>query len=261
MRYCFYHGPNVSEEQLEQVLAYFDDTMVTKTPLKADAFIALGGDGTMLQAFRKFYRWRRPIYGINFGTEGFLLNPNKVQYIEEIARGETSQVTITPLKAALYDANGEFIDDDIAFNDFFFRVPMGTAHMEVAINGKIRAPLVICDGFIAATSSGSTAYSASANGPMQPLGTNCMVITAICPTKKTPFAPVVVSVNTEVVFRALNTQWRKVDFYADGKKIAGVCKAVITGSNEYVTLGFARSYNFGERVLQLQIGRNLDVDD
>ena len=147
---------------------------------EADAIVALGGDGQMLLALRQFIDSGTPIFGMNRGSVGFLMNDYREdQLLERLARAEVS--TIHPLTMHVRDADG-IERQAMAINEVsLFRETYQAAKLRISVDGKVRMEELTCDGVLVATPAGSTAYNLSAYGPILPINAQLLALTPICP--------------------------------------------------------------------------------
>lgn len=220
---------------------------------KAEAIFVIGGDGAMHEAIRRHHQFGVPFYGLNFGHVGFLMSKPTSSVLKQIISGRVNQIQGRLLKADLFDCRGNMIKRVLAFQDFYLeRSNVATANIKVTVNGKVRFNPLICDGVIISTPAGATAYTASAGGIIPPLDSRLLVLTGASPALFHGWRTTPLSEDSVVEIEALNTNHRPVRFLVSGKKVPGVTKAVIRYSDQYVSLGFARSENFREKVLRLQ---------
>jgi len=231
-------------------------------PAEADYVLVFGGDGTMIRhGIRKFwqitnYLGRELIFtGMNYGHVGFLLNdPPSIGILKEIIEEKVKTHHPRLLEATLYDKSGEIIGKANAVNDFWFeRSTKETAKIRVTVEGKVYRERLVCDGMIVASPIGSTAYNLAAKGPALPLEAELMVLTGICPSPYSNWGNAILPPNTVVILEALETDFAPVRFLMDGDEIHQVAKAVISLSQQTVTIAFAESQDFRQRVLRLQI--------
>jgi NAD+ kinase len=148
------------------------------SPEKADIIVVLGGDGTMLEALHNQEKTGKPVYGMNCGSVGFLLNPyrpgNLLERIEAAHR-----VDIHPLLMIATDAAGKQ-HEAIAFNEVsMLRETRQAAKLSISVDKVERIGELVCDGILVATPAGSTAYNLSAHGPILPLSANVLALTPI----------------------------------------------------------------------------------
>ena len=138
--------------------------------------VALGGDGHMLQALHRFVSTGTPIYGMNRGTVGFLMNDYAGDgLMERLAAAELT--TIHPLSMTAVDETGK-THRAIAFNEVsLLRQRYQAAKLMIAVDDKPRLEELICDGVLVATPAGSTAYNLSAHGPILPINSELLALT------------------------------------------------------------------------------------
>lgn len=149
-------------------------------PIDADVILALGGDGLMLHALHTFLEMGKPIFGLNCGTVGFLMN--QLGDDELVARVMKAEETIVyPLEMRATTADGDS-HKMLAFNEVsVIRYSHQTANLRLSINGIERISNLMCDGILVSTPMGSTAYNLSAHGPIIPLGSNVLALTPVSP--------------------------------------------------------------------------------
>ncbi len=138
-------------------------------PLKeADVVVALGGDGLMLQTLHSVMRTATPVYGMNFGSVGFMMNGFSAENLDE-RLAAAQRTRIYPLSMQVTDAAGNQ-RSALALNEVsLFRSSHQTAKIQIAVDGDIRLEELICDGILLSTPAGSTAYNLSAHGPILPI--------------------------------------------------------------------------------------------
>ena len=147
-------------------------------PSAADVIVALGGDGLMLQTLHKSLAWKLPIYGMNRGSVGFLMNDySEIDLHERLSQAELT--TIRPLKMLAKSTDGS-VHQAIAFNEVsLLRQRSQASKLAIKIDGHTRLEELICDGILVSTPVGSTAYNLSAQGPILPIGSPLLAITPI----------------------------------------------------------------------------------
>ena len=146
----------------------------------ADVILALGGDGLMLHALHKYLDSGKPIYGLNCGTVGFLMNElGDDDLVTRVTVAEETCVYPLEMIATAQDGRSHRL---LAFNEVsVIRYSHQTANLRLTINGIERIPKLACDGVLVATPMGSTAYNLSAHGPIIPLGSNVLALTPVSP--------------------------------------------------------------------------------
>ena len=235
-----------------EILNYISENFNVCNYVCAKKIIVLGGDGTMLNAIRSWANLEIPFFGLNYGHKGFLLNTPEIQKITELKEGEIETVTTKLLKC--YVLNKELGPVPFAFNDLYFeRTSPQTAKIKVTINGKLYFDPLICDGIIVSSAAGSTAYNAAAGGIILPIENDSMVITGICPAVYHNWRTAQLSHNAKIILEPIETKKRPVRFLADGIEIPKVNKVEIGYSKKTVKLIFAKSENFRNKILNLQL--------
>jgi NAD+ kinase len=147
-------------------------------PEEADIVVALGGDGLMLQVLHRFIDGSKPIYGMNRGTVGFLMNEfREDELIERLENAQHS--VIHPLSMLATDTEGRTHQARAINEVYMLRQTHQTAKLRISIDGKVRLPELIADGILMATPAGSTAYNFSVGGPILPLNAQLLALTPI----------------------------------------------------------------------------------
>ena len=147
---------------------------------EADAIVALGGDGFMLQTQHEFMNSGKPIYGMNKGTVGFLMNEYRTDNLRQRVSAALKS-KIRPLEMIVTDGDGN-THTAIAINEVsLLRQSYQAASLQITIDGKVRLSELVCDGVMVATPAGSTAYNLSAHGPILPLGAPLLALTPVSP--------------------------------------------------------------------------------
>ncbi|MEO7467237.1 MAG: NAD kinase, partial [Sphingobium limneticum] len=149
---------------------------------QADMIIALGGDGFMLQTLHSMLEARRiiPIFGMNLGTVGFLMNEWRLERLDQRLE-KAKSFKVNPLRMTVDTVDGERFSIPAINEVSLLRETRQTAKLEVQVNGRPVLPELVCDGVLVATPAGSTAYNLSAHGPILPLGSGLVALTPISP--------------------------------------------------------------------------------
>jgi len=221
-------------------------------PAQADVLVVLGGDGRMLQALHDARRSGAAVFGINFGSVGFLMNP--VSSLDLRARIAAAQPTpLTPLHARLRTDSGE-VRELLAFNEIALqRSARQTAHLRLSVNGQERLSELVCDGVIVATPAGSTAYNLSAHGPILPIDAELIAVTPICPFRPRRWRGAILPQSARVGLKALDIGKRPVGVTADFLAVPDVVHCEIWSEPEdRVNLLFDPGHELYERVVQEQ---------
>jgi NAD+ kinase len=223
-----------------------------QTPLdKAKVIVAIGGDGTLLNALRKSENRDIPIFGINKGSVGFLMNTAHFENLDEkIAQAES--VTIYPLLMTATDVNGEKFKS-IAFNEVsLLRQVRQAAKISISIDNITRMDELICDGILVATPAGSTAYNLSAHGPILPLKSEILALTPISAFRPRRWRGALLPSSAHIRFDILSPIERPVSATADEVEVRDVVAVEIVQSTLAKTLLFDKGHSLEERILKEQ---------
>lgn len=221
----FASGKPRAQKALEELKSAYGDHAASK----ADAIVVLGGDGTMLRALHKYNGLDKPIFGMNLGTLGFLLNPygseNLVERIEN-----ANKFTIHPLRMEVVDKKGK-VHSEIAYNEVsLLRGTHNSAKIKILVNGKERISELVCDGILVSTPVGSTAYNSSAGGPIIPLDANVLPVTPISAFRPRRWPGALVSNKCEITLEILKSVERPVNVTADATEIRNIREVSIRES-------------------------------
>lgn len=224
------------------------------SPEDADVLVVLGGDGFLLHVLHELLDRERikPVYGMNLGTIGFLMNANgSVPIAARVA--EAHRVPVRPLRMHATTRDGrEF--SFYAINEVsLLRETRQTAKVEIRINGRERMEELAGDGILVATPVGSTAYNLSAHGPILPLGSRMLAMTPLNPFRPRRWKGAILPESAEVEFRVLEPDKRPVAAVADQKEVRDVEKVRIVASAEKeLTLLFDPGFTLEERIFAEQ---------
>ncbi|HMA47910.1 MAG TPA: NAD kinase [Frankiaceae bacterium] len=222
---------------------------------EADAVVVLGGDGTMLDVLHRLLDRgvHPPVYGLNRGTAGFLLNDYSPDLLpERIAAAHVSAVH--PLRMRVWSADGTRLPDALAFNEVALRrVGSQSAWLRVEVDGVERLPHLAGDGVLVATPAGSTAYNLSARGPILPLGSNLLALTPICPLRPRRWPGALLPHRSVVRLDVLEADRRRVAASADQREFVEVGRVeVVEETATTLRLLFDPGRALDERVLAEQ---------
>lgn len=195
---------------------------------QADMVIALGGDGFMLQTLHGMLEARRilPVFGMNLGTVGFLMNEWRLDRLEpRLARAKA--FTVLPLRMTVDTVDGEQFSIPAINEVSLLRETRQTAKLEVQINGRVMMPELVCDGVLVATPAGSTAYNLSAQGPILPLGSGMLALTPISPFRPRRWRGAILPEKTVISFSVLDAVKRPVSAVADQREVRDVAKVEV----------------------------------
>lgn len=220
----------------------------------ADAIVALGGDGFMLNTLRRHMTLIRrglPVYGMNKGTIGFLMNNFGEDGLPKRLR-KAEPATIHPLKMTAEGPGGKY--EALAFNEVsLLRQTRQTAHIEISIDGRVRLDRLVADGVLVATSAGSTAYNLSAHGPVLPLGTEILALTPISAFRPRRWRGALLKAKAKVAFKVLNPEKRPVSATADDQEFRNITDVTVQQDNSIsLTLLFDEGHALDEKILREQ---------
>jgi NAD+ kinase len=218
----------------------------------AGVIVALGGDGLMLQTLHRVMDRGVPVYGMNFGSVGFLMNDFSTERLVERLQA-TKPTDIYPLTMTVIDAAGDK-HEALALNEVsLFRASYQAVKLEILVDGRPRLGELICDGVLVATPAGSTAYNLSAHGPILPIDAPLLALTPISPFRPRRWRGAILSNRAEVTFRAMEAEKRPVSAVADNVEFQDVIEVIVRESREHrVTLLFDPGTSLEERVLSEQ---------
>ncbi len=222
------------------------------SPDNAEAIVALGGDGTLLRALHEFYEKGTPIYGMDRGSVGFLLNPYNEKNLYERLNG-AQKATLHPLRMEAQTKDGQTVEA-LAFNEVsLFRQSGSAAKIRISVNDVERLPELIADGVLVATPGGSTAYNFSAKGPIIPLSGNLLALTPLNPFRPRHWPGALIHHESIVSFDILEKDKRSVSATADFKEVRDVTHVnVKEARNIGVTLLFDPDHHLEEKIMKEQ---------
>ncbi len=218
----------------------------------ADVFIALGGDGFMLETLHATLPTGKAIYGMNCGSVGFLMNGLATDgLLERVTRAE--QVTLFPLQMLARTRDGQQYTA-LAINEVsLLRETRQAAKLRLLVDNVIRLEELVSDGLIVSTAAGSTAYNLSANGPILPLGTNLLAMTPLSPFRPRRWRGALLPSTATVQIDILEAEKRPVSAVADFTEVRDVQQVIITENRASgMTLLFDPEHNLEERILREQ---------
>ena len=221
-------------------------------PAEADVIVALGGDGLMLQALHRFMSSGKPIYGMNRGSVGFLMNEYHADdLLARIAAAKTE--TIRPLKMQVITADGEHASAQAINEVSLLRQSYQAAKLRLSIDGKVRLEELSCDGILVATPAGSTAYNLSAYGPIIPINAPLLALTPLSPFRPRRWRGALLPNHVEVHIEVLERDKRPVNAVADHTEFKDVRDVTIAEDRETKGLiMFDPDRSWDERILTEQ---------
>ena len=224
----------------------------TVPPEETDVVVALGGDGFMLSTMHKFMEKKVPIYGMNLGTVGFLMNEYRTTGL--IERLEVSEkIELRPLTMTAKSSKGD-AHTALAINEVsLLRETHHAAKVRILVDGIVRLEELICDGVMVSTPAGSTAYNLSAHGPIIPLGAELLALTPISAYRPRQWRGALLPRNSVVTFEMIDSKLRPVSAVADFTEIREVISVEIKEeASMFSSLLFDPEHNLEERILKEQ---------
>ena len=219
---------------------------------EADAIVALGGDGLMLQTLHTYMNDRIPIYGMNRGSVGFLMNEYSEDDLSERLANATVSI-IHPLSMIATDVDGQ-AQKAIAINEVsLFRQAHQAAKLQVSVDDKVRLEELTCDGVLVATPAGSTAYNLSAHGPILPIDSSLLALTPISPFRPRRWRGALLPNNAQITVTALDANKRPVSAVADHFEVRNIVKVEIQQARHIdLLMMFDPGHSLDERVIAEQ---------
>ncbi len=220
----------------------------------ADQAVVLGGDGFMLQTLHQMLNRRKimPVYGMNLGTVGFLMNNWKEdELLDRITNARPFKVK--PLKMDVETISGASFSLPAINEVSLLRETRQTAKLEIEVNGRIMLEELVCDGVLVSTPAGSTAYNLSANGPILPLGSNLLALTPISPFRPRRWKGAILPDKMPIRITVLNAEKRPVSAVGDQQEVRDVSSVTISiDRNQTLTMLFDPEHALDDRIAMEQ---------
>jgi len=200
-------------------IRYFLKNKIEITTLKKSSIIiVLGGDGFMLETLKKFYKYKKPFFGINSGNYGFLMNKlSKKNFFKNLKT--SNSVKIHPLQMIVKTKNDQ-IKKSIAINEVsILRQSKQASSISISANKKNIIKKLISDGILVSTPAGSTAYNLSAHGPILNLDSNKLAVTPISPFRPRRWRGTIISDKSKIIIKNLDVNKRPISAVADNFEV------------------------------------------
>ena len=249
----FVFDKNKKTQKLKKILL---KTLKNYPPSKSSTIVVAGGDGFMLNTLKKYFKLKKPFYGINCGTFGFLMNKYFTSDLEKKIDKATS-VSISPLELTATSKNNKR-KKIIAINEVsLFRQSKQAASLKLKTGKKTIIKKLIGDGVLISTPAGSTAYNLSIHGPILSLNSKKIAITPISPFRPRRWKGRVVSDKIKVNVLNLNPFKRPVASVADNVEIRNIRKLNIR-MNKKIKLNilFGKDRDLAKRIKLEQLRKN-----
>lgn len=223
------------------------------TEEEADVIVALGGDGAMLDSLRRQFEIGKPVYGMNRGTVGFLMNEYRADDLPKRI-DDAERAVISPLRMTARDVHDQ-VHQALAINEVsLFRQTAQTARFSITIDGKTRMEDLACDGLMVATPAGSTAYNLSAHGPILPIGAGLLALTPVSAFRPRRWKGALLRRNARVRIEALAPMLRPVAASADNREVRDIVSVEVQEDKRRLTMLFDPGHALDERILREQFG-------
>ncbi len=207
----------LAQEARERLVGLYGDVAVRD----ADVIVALGGDGFMLQTLHATERMDVRVYGMNRGTVGFLMNAYAEEDLPERLEA-AEEAVINPMSMRATTVSGA-VEEALAINEVsLLRAGPQAAKLRITVDGRLRMEELVCDGALVATPAGSTAYNYSAHGPVLPIGSEVLALTAIAPFRPRRWRGALLPMRAVVRFDVIDPEKRPVMADADSRPVRDV---------------------------------------
>jgi NAD+ kinase len=218
----------------------------------AQVIVALGGDGLMLETLHRKMGQDVPVYGMNFGSIGFLMNEySPDDLMERLAAAKPTRIYPLEMTVTLKDGSTQ---KALAINEVsLFRMTYQAVKVEIIVDGRSQLSELICDGVLVSTPAGSTAYNLSAHGPILPIDAQLLAITPISPFRPRRWRGAIIPNRAVVTFRTREAEKRPVSAVADNVEFQNVLEVTVREiRSKWVNLLFNPGTGLEERVLSEQ---------
>ena len=249
MKFHFIASENPeAKEALKVLIKRYDQTKLDLS----DVIIAIGGDGMLLKALRNSIEKNKPVFGLNKGNVGFLMNELSFDNLEN--RIQTARkVKMHPLFMSAHKINGN-IFTELAVNEVsILRQTHQAAHLKITVDKKERLNELVCDGILVSTPIGSTAYNLSARGPIIPLNANILALTPISSFRPRRLRGALLPQRVKIRIEVLNFDTRPVSATADNVEARDIKYIEIsTDKTKKLTILHDSDHSLDERIMKEQ---------
>ena len=249
MKFHFIASENPeAKEALKVLIKRYDQTKLELS----DVIIAIGGDGMLLKALRNSIEKNKPVFGLNKGNVGFLMNELSFDNLEN--RIQTARkVKMHPLFMSAHKINGN-IFTELAVNEVsILRQTHQAAHLKITVDKKERLNELVCDGILVSTPIGSTAYNLSARGPIIPLNANILALTPISSFRPRRWRGALLPQRVKIRIEVLNFDTRPVSATADNVEARDIKYIEIsTEKTKKLTILHDSDHSLDERIMKEQ---------
>jgi NAD+ kinase len=248
-RFAFVHASSEKAKSAQRSLVKLYGQNRTQ---EADIIVAIGGDGFLLETLNRFSATGKPVFGMNRGTVGFLLNTYRLKNLPE-RLDQAVAIKLYRLAMSAINTQGDIVRAKAINEVSLFRQSAQSAQLSITVDGNNRLPCLVCDGILLSTPAGSTAYNLSAHGPIIPLEAHLMALTPISAFRPRRWTGALLKRDAKVVIDVLDTDKRPVSAAADGLEIRDVIKVSIeTDRRVSLKLLFDPDQQLQERIIKEQ---------
>lgn len=219
---------------------------------ESEVIVCLGGDGFMLDTFHEYIDTGKPIYGMNRGTVGFLMNEFKSDGLLDRIKSAVKQ-TLNPLEMSVRDINGD-THKALAFNEVaLVRYSQQAANLKIAVNNHVRMDKLMSDGVLICTPAGSTAYNLSVHGPVIPINAEMIALTPISPFRPRRWRGALLPYDSEIEIWNLDPEKRPLGASADSTEFNNAEYVKVRVSKAHsTTVLFDHGHSLEERIINEQ---------
>ena len=249
MRFHFISSEN---PEAKQALKKFKERYKQSEIDVSDAIIAIGGDGMLLKALRNSLEANIPVFGLNKGNVGFLMNELSYEDLEKRV-SIADKVVTHPLKMKTNNIDNETVTESAVNEVSLSRQTHQAAHLKIIIDNKERLSELVCDGILVSTPIGSTAYNLSAHGPIIPLNANILALTPISAFRPRRWKGALLPENVKIRIEILDFERRAVSATADNIEVRNIKKIeVFADKTKTLTLLHDPGHSLDERIMKEQ---------
>ena len=249
MRFHFISSEN---PEAKQALKKFKERYKQSEVDVSDAIIAIGGDGMLLKALRNSLEANIPVFGLNKGNVGFLMNELSYEDLEKRV-SIADKVVTHPLKMKTNNIDNETVTESAVNEVSLSRQTHQAAHLKIIIDNKERLSELVCDGILVSTPIGSTAYNLSAHGPIIPLNANILALTPISAFRPRRWKGALLPENVKIRIEILDFERRAVSATADNIEVRNIKKIeVFADKTKTLTLLHDPGHSLDERIMKEQ---------
>ena len=247
----FYFSNSKSKEAIE-TKGYLVSKYGQNQPEDADIIVPIGGDGFMLKNLHDFHQLSKPFFGLNCGSDGFLMNAKNDEDLKILVK-QSHETILYPLQMNATDSNNKSFTS-IAFNEVsMMRQTHQASKIKIKINEIERIKELVCDGVLVATAAGSTAYNLSAHGSIIPLNSNLLALTPISAFRPRRWRGALLQHNTNIKFEVIDNINRPVSVTADHSEFRNIIKVdIISSQKNSCKILLDSKHSMEERVLKEQ---------